>query len=257
MDNNIEFVELLPKVLIYKNLLPNSKELVEIIKDSEKNSDGKYFLQKWTPWSVFGTYTQDKHDDSYPREFGEMYDKEKYLSDSIKNAYNIAYSDYIKRFDITLPPDCVLTSSSYSKYNPNFDPMKNDLTMQYHTDYIMSEAEMPGPKFFLTCTTYLNDDYEGGDIEFYVDGEYYPYKPVSGDILVFPSGAPYYHGVRTIKGGEKFFIRAFMQYYFDGTPEWLWKQRYYGAHRWAKMEQERIEKENPKNMIYTDRKKTQ
>lgn len=257
MNNNIEFIEILPKVLVYKNLLTNSKELVEIIKESEKNSNGKYFLQKWTPWSVFGSYTQNKHDDSYSREYGEMYDKEKYMSDSIQKAYETAYSDYIQRFDVKLPEGAELTSSSYSKYNPNFDPMKNDLTMQYHTDYIMSEKDMPGPKFLLTCTTYLNDDYEGGDIEFFVDGKYYPYKPASGDILVFPSEAPYYHGVRTIKNGEKFFVRAFIQYYYDGSPEWLWWQRYYGAHRWAKMEIERVEKENPSKMMYSDRKKTQ
>ena len=176
-----------------------------------------------------------------------MKENERWLDDTeVKN--------YIETYNITLPETSRLMTSSFSKYNSNIDTMGNELTMQYHTDYIISEKDMPGPKFFLTCTTYINDDYEGGDIEFYMNDQFYPHKPKAGDILVFPSTDPYYHGVRTIRNGEKFFIRNFIQYSYDGSPEWLEQQKYHGAYRWAKMEVERIEKENKQNMKYAPRK---
>jgi hypothetical protein len=36
----------------------------------------------------------------------------------------------------------------------------------------------------------------------------------------------------------------------NGTEEWLANQRRYGAYAWAKMEKERIEYEDKRNMIY-------
>lgn len=246
--------ELLPNVRVYQGLLPDSQKLYEIMKESEKTSEGKYYLRTWEPWAHFGTYSQQKHEEGESREFGPMYDDEKYLSDRVYEAYTLAIEDYIKRYNVVLPEGSRLMSSSFSKYNANIDKMGNQLTMQYHTDYIIAEKDMPGPKFFLTCTTYINDDYEGGDIEFYMNDQFYPYKPKSGDILVFPSTDPYYHGVRTIRNGEKFFIRNFIQYYYDGSPEWLWQQKYHGAYKWSKMEAERIQQESPDNMKYAPRK---
>lgn len=256
MSNEFDFFEIYPKVDVYKNLLPDSKRLAEIVKDSYYSSKGKHYLREWDQWSIFGAYTQQKHDPNEPREYGKMYDDEKYLSDSVYMAYSKAISNYIARHNLTLPPGASLLSSSFSKYDVNVDVMNNNMSMQYHTDYIISERDMPGSKFFLTCTTYLNDDYVGGEIEFLMDGKQYPYKPDSGDILVFPSTEPYFHGVRTITSGEKFFVRNFVSYPYSGSEEWLNNQRYYGAVKWAKMEQERIESENPGNMRYINMEQT-
>ena len=250
MSNEFDFFEIYPMVDVYKNLLPDSKKMAEIVKESYESSKGKYYLREWDQWSIFGAYTQQKHDPNEPREYGQMYDDEKYLSDSVYAAYSKAIFDYVKRHNLTLPEGASLLTSSFSKYDTNIDVMNNNMSMQYHTDYVISEKDMPGNKFFLTCTTYLNDDYTGGEIEFLLDGETYPYKPDSGDILVFPSGEPYFHGVKTITSGEKFFVRNFVFYPYAGSEEWLKNQRHYGAVRWAKMEEERLEEENPKNMRY-------
>ena len=82
----------------------------------------------------------------------------------------------------------------------------------------------------------------GGEIEFYVDGEFVPaYKPEAGDIMVFPSGEPYYHGVRTATQGNKYLIRNFMIYPYPGSPEWLANQIEYGAIKWLEMEKKRVD----------------
>ena len=247
---SLNYTELYPKILVYTDLLPDADRLYKTVKNSEENSDGKYYLRKWERWSVFGTYTQEKHKEDEAREFGPVYDEEKYLADRVSEAYSLAIDDYVERHNIVIPEGGKLMTSSFSKYDSDLDVLKNNMTMPYHTDYIISERAMPGNKFFLTCTTYINDDYDGGDICFYVSGNFINYKPKAGDILVFPSTLPYYHGVKTIKNGNKFFIRNFITYPFGGTKEWLSKQRELGAPRWADIERERLAYENPRNMLY-------
>lgn len=246
---DLTYNELYPMVDIYTGLLPDADELYQIMKQSDADANGRFHLRKWDKWSVFGTYTQEKHE-LEEAQSGQRYDEEKHLSERVYAAYSAAISDYITRHQIKLPEGSSLMTSSFSKYDEQIDIMNNKLTMQFHTDFIISEKDMPGNKFFLTCTTYLNDDYDGGDICFYIDGKYYNHKPKAGDILIFPSTEPYYHGVRAITKGNKFFVRNFIVYNFNGTEEWLQNQRMHGAHKWGKMEQERVERENAHNMLY-------
>jgi hypothetical protein len=96
---------------------------------------------------------------------------------------------------------------------------------------------------------YLNDDYDGGEVSFKVfqdesndpDAEYvrHMYKPESGDVTIFPSRAPYYHGVRSVHNGIKYFIRSFYMYDYDGSEEWHANKNKYGEELWRQMEVER------------------
>lgn len=249
------YSELYPKLALYRGLVPDSNRLTEIVKKSEQDSDGRFYLRKWGRWSVFGTDTQEKHNNNEEREFGQRYDDEKYLADSINQAYSKAIDHYKEKYNVKLPEGSFLMTSAFSKYNSDIDVLKDNMTMPYHTDYVISERAMPGNKFFLTCTAYINDDYDGGDICFYINGTFIDHKPKAGDILIFPSALPYYHGVKTIKNGNKFFVRNFISYPFDGTKEWLTNQRKIGAARWADKERDRLAYENPRNMLYVRNRK--
>ena len=55
---------------------------------------------------------------------------------------------------------------------------------------------------------YLNDNYEGGEIEF--DSFNIKYKPKAGDILIFPSSFIYRHRVLAITSGTRYAIADFM-----------------------------------------------
>ena len=87
----IEYIELYPNVHVYTNLMPDAQELYEIMKESEQKSYGKYFLRKWEDWSYFGTYSQKKEIDE-SIEFGEIYNKEKFLEDRLTESYSKALS---------------------------------------------------------------------------------------------------------------------------------------------------------------------
>ncbi len=250
--SNLEYDEIYPKVHVYKNVLKDPQALYDVMKDSEKNAGGAYYLQPWEKWATFGTYTQIKH----PHEINETdvnyenYIKEKDFADQVQAAYDVVIKDYVEKTGVELPDNWRFSGCSFSKYDDQIDVMSNKMTMQYHTDHITSQKDMPGEKFFITCTMYINDDYDGGDIEFYIDGNTINHKPKAGDILVFPSTEPYYHGVKTIYNGQKFFVRNFIMYTFEGTKEWLENQLKFGAYRWAKKEFERIEYDDPRNMKY-------
>lgn len=250
--SELNYVELYPKIDVYRNVLSDPSELYEIMNKSEKTSNGEYFLKTWDPWAHFGTYTQKKTAGEYPESIvdSEMFIKEKKFVEEIEEAYNKVILDYVKRHNIELPEGWHFSGCSYSKYHAKIDTLQNNMTMQYHTDHITSQKDMPGDKFFITCTMYINDDYDGGDIEFYVDGKFINHKPQAGDILVFPSTEPYFHGVKTINTNEKFFVRNFIMTPHNGTEEWLANQRRYGAYRWAKMEAERIDHDDKRNMVY-------
>ena len=263
MTNNHNFTsfEILPNVRVYQGLLPDVDELYNTIKESEHDAEGEYFFTPWVKWGLFGTTAHQKYNEhnveqttaNHPREKAE-----KHLSNRVFEAYGIALEDYKKTYNIVFPEAVSLLKSSFSKYDGNLAGGDNGLTMQYHTDFIISERDMPGQKFFLTCTTYINDDYDGGEIEFYVEDEveskFYPYKPKAGDVLIFPSQEPYWHGVKNVSNGHKYFVRNYLTYQYDGHPDWLANQKMHGAYKWAKMEIERVDKENPINIKRVERK---
>ena len=250
-DQNLEWIELYPKVHVYRNVLSDPQNLYRIMKESDASAEGRFYLKSWDPWAHFGTYTQIKSPQEIEiAEKGQRFDEEKYCAEAAAEAYLKVISHYTKHVEEELRPSDRFSGMSFSKYNKEIDIMDNNMTMQYHTDYIHSQRDMPGPKFFITCTMYINDDYEGGDIEFFIDGNLINHKPKSGDILVFPSTQPYYHGVKVIGGGNKHFVRNFVMRDYEGSPEWLEQQRVVGAYNWMKKEQKRVDYEDPRSMKY-------
>jgi len=249
--NDLVFDEIYPNVIVYRNMLKDPQKAFDIMSKSESSSDGKYYLNKWTQWAQFGTYTQIKWGQELDAaEKGEIYDAEKELNDELKLAYSKAVSHYTKHTGLAFPDDAYFSGHSYCKYYDEIDDLRNNMTMQYHTDYIISQKDMPGPKFHTTCTFYINDNYDGGDLEFYIDNNIINHKPKAGDLVVFPSTDPYYHGVKRISNGNKYFVRNFVMTNYEGSEEWLKNQKLHGAYKWSKMEWERIEKEDDENMIY-------
>lgn len=249
--DNLDWEELYPGVILYRNMLKDPDKAYRVMMDSEQTGNGEYFLRTWEPWAHFGTYTAAKDQGEQQKaKHGIRFDEEKELFDEVAISYDRAISHYFKHTGISIPEGAKYSGMSWCKYFNEIDTMLNKMTMQYHTDYIIAEKDMPGPKYHTTCTFYINDNYNGGDIEFYVNGDITNHKPKAGDIVVFPSGEPYFHGVKTIPDGNKFFIRNFVMFDYDGSPEWLQKQKEFGAYRWAKKEIERIEEEGKHNMLY-------
>jgi len=267
--DKVEFKEFYPKIHIYKNLLPSADRLVEILKESGQDRAASYYFNMWDKWHVFGeTIGGVNFNPIYP----ELVDEEKKAAEEvivreIEAAFAKATQHYMRHYGVVKGDDWTTMGPSICKYDSELEHCGIDyLSMKYHTDYDYIRGDEPGDKFAITCTMYLNDSYEGGEMWFALghqqdsfgeeplpDEDINIYKPAAGDILVFPSGHPdvlsedstYFHGVsRTWKSEEKtdnkYFIRSYYLIPFEGTPEWLEGQEKYGEDAWERMETERI-----------------
>jgi hypothetical protein len=242
-------------IYIYKGLIPDNKKIVELLKSAELNKGTSFLFDDWQPWSRFGSYVYSLGhflNDEDPMSKDPLYlDEEKALR-TILDAFYYATSSFMSDHGLSVGEDWVRMGPSISKYTHDNQPhlSENALEMMYHTDYKVFEADSPGNKFALTCTMYLNDDYRDGGLSFLTgDKRLIEYKPVAGDVLVFPSGHPdllsqegrYLHAVKRIRDIDKYLVRCFYQIPFDGTPEWHANQKRFGIEEWARMEKERIE----------------
>lgn len=268
--DEVKFDIFYPRIHVYKGLLPNAAKLVDILKESGKDRTSSYYFNQWDKWHVFGeTIGGINFNPIYP----DLVDENKKAEEEeivreLENAFATATQHYMQYHNVVRQENWTTMGPSICRYVSEMDHCGIDyLSMKYHTDYDYIRGDEPGDKFAITCTMYLNDDYEGGEMWFNLSGsaadsfgevplpksEIQVYKPQAGDVLVFPAGHPdvlsdestYFHGVsRTGKTEEnpsdKYFIRSYHLIPFAGTPEWLANQEKYGAEVWEKMETERI-----------------
>jgi Rps23 Pro-64 3,4-dihydroxylase Tpa1-like proline 4-hydroxylase len=61
-----------------------------------------------------------------------------------------------------------------------------------------------------SCVIYLNDDYEGGEIEF--SNFDIKVKPVKNSMVLFPSNYPYMHIAHQVNSGIRYAINIFLEY---------------------------------------------
>lgn len=248
---NLENLEKIhPEVWVYRGAIQNHEELLEKIKN----------LPAWNKWWVFGEITDalamgDFTWDTFPtkKEWEEHVERLKtsrndelsLVTAELEEYFYEATAKYIEEQGLELD-NWMHQSPSVCVYREE-GGVTDEMSMHYHTDYQPEKAEARGYQFKLTCTMYLNDDYDGGELAFALvndrnspeNAEKFDYKPTAGDILVFPSTHPFYHGVKRLRKGDRYFVRNFWLEYFPGTPEWLAGEAEHGEDLWAEMEKER------------------
>lgn len=241
--------EIYPRIFVYKGAFKNSLEFIEKVKE----------LPTWQSWWTFGDMASvpgveyAKFDvkptyEEWEAFISEYVDSTKGkpgwdLSPYVDKLFYKATEDHMKKYPLELP-NWSHQKPSIAKYVALGGVDDDKYSMHYHTDFQREKADAPGLKYALTCTMYLNDDYEGGELTFKIANESggfdtIDYKPGAGDVVVFPSVEPYFHGVKQITSGDRYFIRTFWTSEFAGTPEWLANQEKYGTEVWAQMEKER------------------
>lgn len=154
-------------------------------------------------------------------------------TEEVAKIFHLATKFYIEYTGRDLP-NYTCQPWGLARYIPDENLIGNEeLTMNYHSDFMPEDAESPGDKFGITAVLYPNDDYEGGDLTFRVVQEddslkEFTYKPKAGDLVVFPSGYPYFHGVKRIYGAPKYITRLYWMYNFEGTKDWHELKAKYG-----------------------------
>jgi len=280
----IDKTVVIPKVVIYHNALEKVSGILELAKNGQNHEDSHGIMQGISPWGYYGTLIQVRN---YNHDILESDSKEeinqKELLNSLYDSFDDVVMDYISEYKDSggwpeyIDPEHIdglgdyknnqfWNSSwlSFLKYHPrdyvldNLNRESGDkkrFAMEFHTDYDERFSEIPESKPFITVTAYLNDDYTGGEICFIdeVTGKLYSYKPKAGDITVFPSSAPYWHGVLPAYDSERHLIRTFLMYNYPGDKEVINKYGKQDTDFWTKFKKEKyqeLEKTNdPKYML--------
>ena len=253
-----------PKVVVYHNLLNDPKKIADMLKANRGIKENNHHLVPWRDWKPMGEIMNVDLPDYLPETLNEKDNQEKRNQEQclldINTAFHIASDDFfnmysedngwpefVKHFDRKSEP-WSRSGMSFLRYDPtnyNYDVKNNKpgLAMDYHTDHAEFNERYPGKKFVVTVTIYLNDDYEGGEISFLDEstGSLTNYRPKAGDVTVFPSGYPYFHGVFPILGGDRYLLRMFWSWYYEGHSEWHEGYAKYGEEEWTRMENERKE----------------
>lgn len=255
-------ISILPRISIYRNYIDNVEEIFSFIKATKENKNNSPFIKKWEIWDEKGFVSESDPIYNFDLKNLDNYDIKKYnlilkLTQGLKTIAQEYINEWKNVGDWMFNPknwsvnedDSVLfySSISYLMYNPT-DPNYR-LAMSYHTDQHQFEPEAPMMHQLFTLTIYLNDDYEDGELSF-IDEENFAikyYKPKQGDVTVFPSFYPYFHGVDPITSGEKYFARTFVSYKYEGSERWNYFYNQLG-NTWLELEAERVKRDwnNPK-----------
>jgi hypothetical protein len=256
MQFSLESHEIAPNIRVYTNLFPDINEVLGIIYEHEKttteNPDTASYFKPYRDWYTFGRLTDSDGREKAEEEIDECeknkyvnYADQKNLANKIKNARKLVIQDYCKIYGINETDSAdfyIQPSVNLAEYEPGFEMDQNHLedgspwvarhepiAMNYHTDFEIKKMCRAEDNFLLTCNMYWNDDYEGGEIVFFSSAGLLPYKPNAGEVLIFPSGSPYFpidgdcyfHCARTVTKKRKYFSRNYLMYKHVPTEEML------------------------------------
>jgi hypothetical protein len=217
------------KVYYYTDAIDNFDKFMETIKELDDIGSPDGHINNWDLWTSSNDkdfiYGVTKTYDIQAIEGFDSIIKEKmaYIYQSVMDTFNKVSKDYAEAIGDTDEPR-IFPTFNIKKYNPNtdmgshFDQLDGDKTLRY------------------SLVMYLNDDCEGGEISFQlkdydggwtsdkgwvsgapaVDPDYdaavaqksfdFAVKPKANSVIIFPSGAPYFHTAHRVKNGIKYMV---------------------------------------------------
>jgi len=234
--DKINFKEIYPKIHVYSDVFEDVDKVLDYLKETEDKTEDTAF-GPWRDWYGFGRHSIYSMIDDVKN------DKEMYIVKSTVDAFKKVSDHYIKHHNLSITenetvldrnkeslPLWQYPSPGFAKYwKDSGADVDSNQAMNFHTDFDYSLLKNDGYKFSVTGVTYLNEDYDGGEIEFFADGNLFKYKPQKGEIVIFPSGNPnfltenneqYFHSAKVVRNGEKYLVRQYLMRYEIVPDDW-------------------------------------
>lgn len=190
-------------IFIYRNTVKKELDIVNRLENAlgDVNSNNLY---KWNPAYVGYEELVPEHRDCNDFKFKkhdlrhDKSEKSKSLQkiwDDCYDTQKLAVEDYCKRFNI---------------YELRYWEAFNFI--RYKPGQHFAEHHDHGYSYNCTVSlvTYLNDDYEGGELYFRIQG--LTYKPQAGDTIIFPSNYMYPHQALPVISGTKYSLVTMLDY---------------------------------------------
>jgi len=185
-------------VSIYRNAIQSPKDFIDSIETTIKHEIDK--SMKWASSQVVhadGSMSESSVRTNQflvlPTSTGGEHPAltiSKYIAEEIHKFFKPCIADFCTRFTVDAEYNSpttyqILRYQNTQHYDAHLDDSKNTRRR-------------------VSAVGYLNDDFEGGELKFSLLN--FIYYPTAGDIVVFPSGAPFTHEACPVKSGTKYSI---------------------------------------------------
>jgi hypothetical protein len=182
----------------FKNVISYPKELLQFINDIDLDNRSHSIITKWEDWTASNDtsfiYGKNKNiitsNIKNKIDGGRLDQKILYIKNSIEMAFEMCLSQYLSNHN--------LDPSMYSLMLNEIPIRKwTGPGMGPHCDNYDGDSNLA-----FSMISYINADYEGGEIEFPDHG--ISIKPEEGSLLIFPSQEPYLHKVNNVTFGNRY-----------------------------------------------------
>lgn len=179
------------KLYYYKELIKNPKKLIDLIEDSEKSNCA--YISKWF-------WVENIEDIEIFKIAPHYFTQEKNIQPDLKfkSLNSITINKVI--FDSIEKIKETYIKNKYILKHISIYKNRMGSTMGEHIDSNRGEP-------ITSILLFLNEDYEGGEINFPKMG--LKFKPSPGSALVFPSDPEYSHFSSIITKGSKYTVNSF------------------------------------------------
>lgn len=189
--------EIAPGILVYKEVIPNYKDLVSDIEDAVGMG-----AVKWNP--AYVKSDSDSQLDTTKRDtmtIGISYSENSELDFSSPTAiFNSSLSKLFYDSFSPLEQDYKNTFGIYTTWHDSYGILKYGIGQKF-TNHIDDHPDFHRRVSFVY---YANDDYVGGEINFPRFG--ISYKPSENEMLIFPSTYVYNHSVNEVTDGTRYAV---------------------------------------------------
>jgi hypothetical protein len=211
MQNNVEFKQFIMfdlKVLgtdiwYWENALSFPEHLKDFIDKIDEEPESYSRISKWEDWTasddnklVYGKIKNIDKPNLKISTGSDILDKKTlYIANSFIMAFQMCTDRYLEarkldkdKYDLNLNRITIKKWNQGQWMGPHFDGQDGNKNLAF------------------SLVAYINDDYEGGEINF--PNHNVTIKPKAGSLIMFPSQEPYIHQVKPIVSGTRYMSPA-------------------------------------------------
>ena len=196
---NIDYEILDLGLVYYKNVIPDPQFIIDTVNDVDRrfmageHGDNPTDVQAWHPWTYEHLHFNDQ---KFFPESKDVSPHDYYRKEMVAVA-DMLYSSLDRAFDH-------YSTQIYPFARKNIKNREESIHLLRYgqTGHLPAHQDQGVSSRVLSTVMYLNDDYEGGDIEFRHSNV--KLKPRAGSIIFFPSNFLYIHEVYPVTSGYRY-----------------------------------------------------
>jgi hypothetical protein len=175
---------------VFENAWPNPAETIQLLEKECRDPDSRVY------WQQAGTLGQGAFQSARTNSLCEItyhanIDNNP-ITQNIHNQFNMLLLattiPYLERYQVKIP-----------LWHEGYQVLKYESGQEYKAHFDGGSAEVSRQ---LSCICYLNNDYQGGELEF--PNFKVKIKPEPGMLILFPSSYPYMHIAHPVTKGTKY-----------------------------------------------------